>query len=102
MICIDALLIKLDLDEAVRVSSDDKVDLSPVNHDHLLDVVYNVRQLAWDEALKTAILLRRSEIAIENLLLVKPLGAQKFLLAGLIWVIVHEVWHHIVFLFFLS
>ena len=102
MICIDALLIKLDLDEAVRVCSDDEVDLGPVNHNHLLDVVNNVWQLARNEALKTAILLCRSEIAIEDLLLVEPLGAQKFFFAGLIRIIVHEIWHHVVFLFFLS
>ena len=39
---INRLLVKLDLDEAVRIRSNDEVDLRPVNHDHLLDVVHNV------------------------------------------------------------
>jgi len=46
MVSINALLVKLDLDEAIWVRSDDKVDFSPVYHDHLLDIIYNIWQLS--------------------------------------------------------
>lgn len=37
-----ASLIKLDLDKAVRVGTNNEIDLSPINHDYLLDIVDNV------------------------------------------------------------
>ena len=43
-------------------------------------------------------MLGGSKVTIENLLLVEPLGAQELFLTRLVWVIVDEVGHHIVFL----
>ena len=43
VLSINALLVKFDLDEAVRVCADYEVDLCPVYHDDLLDIVYKVR-----------------------------------------------------------
>jgi len=67
---IDALLIKLDLDEAIRVCSNDEVNFCPIHHDHLLYVVDDVRQLLLRKSFKTPVLLCWSEIAAEDLLLV--------------------------------
>ena len=39
MLSINALLVKFDLDEAVGVCADYKVDLGPVHHNDLLDIV---------------------------------------------------------------
>ena len=68
VLSINALLVKFDLDEAVRVRADYEVDLCPVHHDDLLDIVYKVRQLTRDEAFETAVLLRWTEVAVQNLL----------------------------------
>ena len=68
MFGINTLLVKFDLDEAVRVCADYEVDLGPVHHDDLLDIVYKVGQLTRDEALETTVLLRRTEITVQNLL----------------------------------
>ena len=48
VLSINALLVKFDLDEAVRVCADYEVDLGPVHHDDLLDIVYKVGQLTRD------------------------------------------------------
>ena len=101
MLCINTLLVKLDLNKAIRIRSNDEVDLCPINHDDFLHIVNDIGQLRWDESFKTAILLSRSEITVEDLLLVEPLCTEQFFLTGLIGVIMHEVWHDIVFLFFL-
>ena len=101
MLCIDTLLIKLDLNKAIRIRSNDEVDLRPINHDDFLHIVNDIGQLRWDESFKTAILLSRSEVSVEDLLLVEPLCTQQFFFTCLIWVIMYEVRHDIVFLFFL-
>ena len=94
------LLVKLNLDEGIRVGTDDKVYLSPIDHDNFLDVVHDVGKLSRRQSLQTAVLLRRSKVTIQDLLLVEPLGAENLLFTGLIGVVMHEVRHHIVLLFF--
>ena len=42
MLCVNTLLVKFYLDEAVRVSSDDEIYLSPVNHDNLFNIIHNI------------------------------------------------------------
>ena len=42
MVRVNALLIKLNLDKAIRVRANDEVDLGPVHHDHLFDVVDDI------------------------------------------------------------
>lgn len=42
-ISVHTFLVKLDFNEGVWVCPDDKVDLSPVNHDNFLDVVDYLR-----------------------------------------------------------
>ena len=48
MLCIDTLLIKLDLNKAIRVRSNDEVDFCPVDHDNFLHVVDDIGQLGRD------------------------------------------------------
>jgi len=43
ILCINAFLVELDLNEAVRVRANDEVHLGPVDHDYFLDVVNDVR-----------------------------------------------------------
>ena len=80
VLSINALLVKFDLDEAVGVRANYEVDLGPVHHDDLLDIVHNVGQLARDEALEAAVLLRRAEVTVQNLLFVEPFGTEELLL----------------------
>lgn len=40
---IDGLLVKLDLDEAIRISTYDEVDFRPVDHNYLFDIVDYIR-----------------------------------------------------------
>ena len=42
MVGVDALLVKLDLDEAIRVCSNDEVDLRPIHHDDLFNIIDDV------------------------------------------------------------
>ena len=42
MLSIDALLVKFDLDEAVRVRSDNKVNFSPINHNDFLHIIHDI------------------------------------------------------------
>jgi len=39
---VDTFLVKLNLDKAIRVGSDDEVDFGPVDHDYFLHVVHDV------------------------------------------------------------
>ena len=100
MIGVHALLVKLNLNEAIRVGANNEVHLCPVDHNYFLHIVDDVRQLLWRESLQTAVKLSRSEVAIEDLRLMKPFGAKDLLLCSFVRVVVHKIWHHIVFLFF--
>ena len=91
-------MIEFDLDEAVGVGADNEVDLCPVDHNDLLDVVYDVRQLAGRESLQATIELGRPKITVEDFLLMKPLGTQYFFLRGLKGVVMHKVGKNIVLL----
>lgn len=71
---INTLLIKFDLNEAVRVGSDDKVNLSPVNHDHLFDVVDDIGQLLLVNLHGRLVVLRRFEVSMKNFGLMQPLS----------------------------
>ena len=51
MLGVHALLVELNLDEAIRVGTDDEVDLRPIDHDYFLDIVDDVRQLLRRESL---------------------------------------------------
>ena len=42
MLSVNALLVKFDFDEAVRVCANYEVDFGPVHHDDFLDIVYKV------------------------------------------------------------
>ena len=68
-----ASLIKLDLDKAVRVGSNNEIDFSPVNHDNLLDIVDNVRELLLSHTLHTAIHLCRLELSGQYFIVLDPL-----------------------------
>ena len=102
MLCVHTLLIELDLNEAIRICTNYEVDFCPVDHDDLLYVVDYIRQLLLSKSFKTSVLLRWSEITIQYLLLVKPLGSVDLFLTGFVWIVVHEVWHHVVLLLFLG
>jgi hypothetical protein len=43
VLCINAFLVELDLNEAVRVRANDEIHFGPVDHDYFLDVVNDVR-----------------------------------------------------------
>jgi hypothetical protein len=68
-----ASLIELDLYEAIRVRSYDEVDLGPVYHDNLLDVVDDIWQLLLSDSLHALIHLRRFELSVQDLVLLYPL-----------------------------
>ena len=82
-----ASLIKLDLDKAVRVGSNNEIDFGPVNHDNLLDIVYNVRELLLRHTLHAAIHLCRLELSGQYFIVLNPLGAKNVFFAHLIRVI---------------
>ncbi len=46
MLSVDRFLIKFDFDKAIGIGANDKVDLSPVDHNNFLDIVYDIRELA--------------------------------------------------------
>lgn len=98
---IDTLLVKLDLDKAIRVCSNDEIYFCPIHHDYFLYVVDDIRQLLLRKSFKTPVLLRRSEVSTEDLLLVKPLGSKNFLFTSFIWIVMYEIWHDIVLMFVL-
>jgi len=66
-------LIKFDLNKAIRVGSNDKVDLGPVNHDNRLYVVHNVGQLLLRHTLHTAVHLCGLELSGKNFVFFNPL-----------------------------
>ena len=45
MLRVHRFLVEFDFDEAVGISTDNEVDLSPIDHDHFLHVVDDIRQL---------------------------------------------------------
>lgn len=61
-VSIDAPLIEFDLNKAVRVGTNDEVDLSPVNHNDFLYVVNNVGELLLCNTLHATIHLSRLEL----------------------------------------
>ena len=101
MLGVHTFLIKFNLDEAVWIGADDEINLGPVYHDDLLDIVNNIRQLLGSESLQTSILLSRSKVAIKDFLLMEPLCSIELFLSCLVWVVMYKVWHDIVALFFL-
>ena len=89
---IDRLLIKLYLNEAIRVCSDDKVNLGPVDHDNLFDVVDNIRQLSLIDLIHGPIILTRLKVTVQNLVLMKPFGFKDLIMCHFVWIIVTQVW----------
>ena len=82
-----ASLIKLDLDKAVRVGSNNEVDFGPVNHDNLLDIVYNVRELLLRHTFHAAIHLCRLELSGQYFIVLNPLRAKNVFFTHLIRVV---------------
>ena len=97
-LCVDGLLVELNLDKAVWVGADDEVDLGPVDHDHLLDVVDDVRQLVLVDLLQSAIVGTWLEVAMQDLVLVKPLGLEDFIVCDLVGVVVRKIRQDVIFL----
>ena len=64
MLGVHALLVKLNLNEAIGVCANNEIDFCPVDHDYFLHIVDYVRQLLWCESLQTSVKLSRSEVAI--------------------------------------
>ena len=69
---VDRALVELDLDEAVRVCTNDEVDFRPIDHDNFLDVVYNVRELLLGDALHGPVHLCRLKLSVEDFILLDP------------------------------
>ena len=59
-----AFLVKFDFYKVVRICSDDKVDLSPIDHDHFLNVVHDVRQLLSVYLVNAFVISTRLEITM--------------------------------------
>jgi len=95
---VNAFSVEFDFNERVWVRSNDEVNLRPVDHDHLLQVVDHVWQLARRHPLQRFVSLRRPKLPIHNFVFVEPLRAEQFLLSSLIRVIRNEVRQHIVLL----
>jgi hypothetical protein len=89
-LCIDGPLVKLDLNKAIWISANDEVHLSPIYHDHLLDVVHDIRELSLCDSLHAAVGLCRLELPMQYLILLDPLGAEDVFLAYLVGVIQAE------------
>jgi hypothetical protein len=70
---VDGSLVKFYFNKTVRVSSNDKVDFCPINHNDLLDIVHNVGQLLFGDSLHAPVHLGRLELASENLIFLNPL-----------------------------
>ena len=86
-ISVNAPLIELDLNEAVRVGTDNEVNLSPINHNNLLYVVNDIRELLLCDTFHTAIHLCWLKLTGQNFILFYPLGSENVFLAHLIWII---------------
>jgi hypothetical protein len=70
---VDGSLVKFYFNKTVRISSNDKVDFCPINHNDLFDVVHNVGQLLFGDSLHAPVHLCRLELASENLIFLNPL-----------------------------
>jgi len=70
---VDGSLVKFYFNKTVRISSNDKVDLCPINHDDLLNIVHNVRQLLFGDSLHAPVHLGWLELTSENLIFLNPL-----------------------------
>jgi hypothetical protein len=99
MLSVNRFLIKFDFNETIRVCANDKVDFGPIDHDHFLDVVYYIWELACRQSFQASVKLGRPKVAIQKFLVVQPLCPQKFLFRCLVWIIVHEIGKNVVFLF---
>lgn len=86
-ICVNTSLVKLDLNKTVRVCANNKIYLSPVNHNDLFNVVNNIRELLFRYTLHASIHLSRLELPSENLILFNPLGSENILFAYFVGVI---------------
>ena len=100
VLCVHGLLVELYFYETVGVRADDKVNLSPVDHDDFLDIVDDIGKLLGCESLDTAVLLGGAEVAMEYFLIVEPFCTKQVFFSRFIRVIVYEVWNDIVFLLF--
>ena len=69
---IHRLLVELNLNEAIGVRPDYEVYLGPVDHYHLLHVVDDVREFLGRQTLNAPVLLSRSKIAMQDLLVGEP------------------------------
>jgi hypothetical protein len=91
---VDGALVELDLHEAIRIGPDDEIDLRPVNHDHLLDVVYDVGQLLLGHPFHAAVCLGWLELTVKNFVLFNPLRSKYVFLADLVGVVQTEKRRH--------
>ncbi len=72
-ISVNASLVEFNFHKAIRVSSDNKVDFSPINHNHLFDVVHNIRKLLFGYTLHATVHLSRFELTSKYFILFNPL-----------------------------
>lgn len=96
-VSVDTALVKLDLHKAVGVGSNDKVDLGPINHDNLFDVVYDVRKLGLCHSLHASVHLCRFELAVQNFIFFNPFGPKDVFFANLIGIVKAKEWGHKLF-----
>jgi len=57
-------LVELDLYEAIWVGTNDEIDFSPINHDDLLDVVDDVRQLLAVDLVHAPVVVAGFEVSV--------------------------------------
>lgn len=69
---VDASLIELDLNKAVRVRSYDKVDLGPIYHNDLLNIVDNIWELLLGHSLHALVHLCWFELSMQDFVLFDP------------------------------
>ena len=85
---INTLLIELNLDETVWIGADDKVHFSPIDHNDFLDVINHIWQLILVHFIETLVVSAWLEVAIQNLVLMEPLGFQYFIMSHLVRIII--------------
>ena len=81
-------LVKLNLDEAVWVCSNDEVHLGPINHYHFFNVVDNVWQLSLVDLIHGAVVLARLEVSMKDLVLVQPFGLKDLVVSHFVRVVI--------------
>ena len=61
---INRLLIKLDFNKAIWIGTNDEIDLSPINHDDFLNIIYYIRKLLSVDFVHASIVMGWLEITM--------------------------------------